>query len=67
MLTIKSLRETTKAITGEATLSVFKLNSISRDHKSGTTAKDGRDYDAIKHAGRWYLTGDYTITATHSQ
>ena len=56
------LQATTKEITGYASLRVFQLNSISRDRISGTTPINGRDYEAIKYKGNWYLTGDYTTT-----
>lgn len=59
---IKDLQETTKQITGRASLPVTQLNSMCRDRISGTTPRDGRDYEAVKYHGNWYLTGDYTIT-----
>ena len=56
------LQATTQEITGRASLSVCKLNRICRDRISGTTPINGRDYEAIKYKGTWYLTGDYTTT-----
>lgn len=56
------LQATTQEITGRASFSVLKLNSIGRDRISGTTPINGRDYEAIKYKGNWYLTGDYTTT-----
>ena len=62
--TLRELQQTTLAITGDkAEVSVLSL--VDPDTGKLTTAmeavwpKNGLRYDAVKFAGKWFLTGDY--------
>ena len=64
--TLRELQNNTLAVFGKAEVSVFKLvepNTVRLENATDAKVNVGnRKYDAVKFAGKWFLTGDYEYT-----